>query len=47
MTNEGKTVLIEINDGFSLGNYGMKSYEYARFLEARWDELVAAKEQIV
>ena len=41
LTTENETVLIEINDGFSIGNYGLEDYHYARLLEARWDELVS------
>jgi ATP-grasp domain, R2K clade family 2 len=36
----GETVLLEINDAYSLGNYGVWHYHYARMLEARWDQLV-------
>ena len=39
-TNE--TVLVELNDGFAIGNYGLADYLYARLLEARWDELVSS-----
>ena len=41
VTSNNETVLIEVNDGFGLGNYGIVDYQYARFLEARWDELVS------
>ncbi len=40
VTFESETILIEVNDGFSIGNYGLADYHYARLLEARWDELV-------
>ena len=41
VTSKNETVLIEVNDGFSIGNYGIVDYNYARLLEARWDELVS------
>jgi len=33
------TILIEANEGYALGSYGLASLVYARFLEARWEEL--------
>jgi hypothetical protein len=36
----GKTGLVELNDGHSLGDYGMFPARYARLLEARWCELM-------
>jgi len=35
----GNTILIEINDGFGLAPYGLDPVKYARFLEARWNEI--------
>ncbi|QDU97385.1 ATP-grasp domain-containing protein [Lignipirellula cremea] len=37
----GRTVLIEANDGYSLGSYSLNSVDYSRLLEARWEELAA------
>lgn len=34
------TVLVEANDGFALGTYGLQPELYAQMLEARWKELV-------
>ena len=39
VTDDGRTLLIEINDGFSLGTYGLEETLYARLLTARWAEL--------
>lgn len=39
---DGKTLLIKANDGHSLGNYNLHSVEYAKLLEARWDEMAHA-----
>jgi ATP-grasp domain, R2K clade family 2 len=44
ITDEGKTLLVEVNDGHSLGNYNLRPVEYARLLEARWDELANSEE---
>lgn len=37
--DSGETVLVECNDGWSLGNYGLESNLYVRLLVARWREL--------
>lgn len=37
--SDGRTVLIEANDGYSLGSYNLNSVDYARLLEARWMDL--------
>ncbi len=36
----GQTVLVEANDGYSLGPYGLVSMDYAELLEARWLQLM-------
>lgn len=40
VTSKGETLLIEVNDGYSIGNYGLLSTSYAQMLEARWQELM-------
>lgn len=35
------TILIEANDGFALGCYGLESTTYAKMMAARWEELVS------
>ena len=39
VTKDGRTLLIEMNDGYSLGAYGLEPTLYARLLAARWAEL--------
>ena len=39
--SNGDTVLVEANDGYSLGSYRLNSVDYSRLLEARWAELAA------
>ena len=39
VTAAGKTVLVEVNDGYSLGNYGCPGHLYTAALECRWREL--------
>ena len=36
--------LVEINDGHSLGTYGISPINYAKFLSARWSELTKTKD---
>jgi ATP-grasp domain, R2K clade family 2 len=40
--DSGATRLVELNDGHSLGEYGLFAPRYARLLEARWCELTGA-----
>ena len=39
VTKQGETILVEANDGFSLGSYGLFYIDYAKLLSARWAEL--------
>lgn len=39
-TKDGKTLLVEVNDGFAMGTYGLQPELYAAMLEARWQEMV-------
>ncbi len=38
--DNGRTALVEWNDGFSLGSYGLEANSYAELILARWCELV-------
>lgn len=38
---DGSTSIVEVNDGYALGAYGLPPIPYAELLEARWIELVA------
>lgn len=40
LTDDGRTIIVEINDAFSLGNYGLPSMPYARMVTDRWCEIV-------
>ena len=39
VTDDGRTLMIEINDGYALGCYGLFYINYAKLLSARWAEL--------
>jgi hypothetical protein len=43
VTTDGRTLLVEVNDAFALGCYGLGAVEYADMLEDRWQEVVAGK----
>lgn len=42
----GKHYLIEVNDGHSIGCYGMGPISYAKFISARWSELTSTEDQL-
>jgi hypothetical protein len=39
VTDDGKTLLVEVNDGYSMGGYGIKPVLYSQMLDARWTEM--------
>ena len=41
VTADNRTLLVEINDGYAVGNYGLSPIDTFLFYEARWQELVA------
>ena len=40
VTPDGRTLLVEVNDAYSLGHMGLRPVTYANMLEDRWLELV-------
>ncbi len=40
VTDDRRTVFLELNDGYSIGAYGLEPSVYARFLATRWAELM-------
>lgn len=44
ITAEGRTLVVEANDGYAVGNYALTPLQYAHFLETRWDEMVGAND---
>lgn len=41
VTSDNRTVLIECNDGWSVGSYGLDGDVYSSFLLTRWNELMS------
>lgn len=40
VTTEGRTLLVEFNDAYALGCYGLQDIMYAKFISARWSQLL-------
>ena len=38
--SDGELRIVEVNDGFALASYGLQQIEYAKFISARWAELL-------
>lgn len=45
VTDKGETIVVEVNDGYSLGSYGLDPLLYAKLLSARWSELTNSKDE--
>ena len=45
VTKDGQTLLVEINDAYALGCYGLASIFYAKLISARWSELLGVKDE--
>ena len=45
LTDIDETIIVEINDGYSLGSYGLDPLLYAKLLSARWAELTGTKDE--
>ena len=46
LNENGEMFLVEVNDGHSLGTYGISSAHYAKFLSARWSELTETEDYL-
>ena len=40
VTTEGKTLLMEFNDAYALGYYGLAPILYAKLISARWSQIL-------
>lgn len=45
LTRDGRALLIEVNDGYALGCYGLFYLDYAKLLSARWAELAGTEDE--
>jgi len=39
VTDDGRTLVMEVNDGYAIGAYGLAPVRYAALIAARWAEL--------
>lgn len=46
VTDDGRTLLVEVNDGFALGSYGLDDTSYALLLSARWAQLMGVDDEL-
>lgn len=46
VNENGEMFLVEVNDGHSLGTYGLSSAHYAKFLSARWSQLTQTEDYL-
>lgn len=44
VTADGRTLLVEVNDGYALGNYGVRGHQYTAVIECRWRELMGLED---
>ena len=45
VTKDGRTLLVEFNDAYSLGAYGLADIYYAKLISARWSQLLGVKDE--
>ena len=45
VTKDGETRLVEINDAYALGCYGLHCLFYAKFISARWSQLLDRQDE--
>jgi hypothetical protein len=45
LTSDGDTIIVEVNDEYSLGSYGLDPLLYAKLLSARWAELTGTEDE--
>ena len=46
ITSDGRTLLVEANDGYSLGNYGLEPSLYSTLLAKRWIQMMCTLPKI-
>jgi ATP-grasp domain, R2K clade family 3 len=44
LTRDGRTLLVEVNDGYAIGAYGLFYIDYAKLLSARWAEMTDSED---
>lgn len=44
-TKDGRTLLVEINDAYALGCYGLPGVVYAKLISARWSQIMGVEDE--
>lgn len=44
LTKDGRFLIVEVNEGYSIGNYGLFYIDYAKLISARWAEMTEQKD---
>ncbi|WP_397363086.1 ATP-grasp domain-containing protein [Olleya sp. R77988] len=44
LTKDGRFLIVEVNEGYSIGNYGLFYTDYAKLISARWSEMTNQKD---
>ncbi|TAG03447.1 MAG: DUF4343 domain-containing protein [Cytophagia bacterium] len=44
LTRDGRLLIVEVNEGYSLGSYGLFYIDYAKLIAARWAEMTNQKD---
>jgi len=47
VTDKGQTIVIEVNDGYALGSYGLQPLNYAKLISARSSQLYGIKDDLI
>ena len=47
VTRDGRTLLVEMNDAYALGCYGLPGLLYARLISARWSQLLGRRDALI
>lgn len=45
VTDDGRTLLVEFNDTYSLGCYGLNDIQCAKLISARWSQLLNREDE--
>ena len=45
VTSDGRTLLVECNDAYALGCYGLPDIYYAKMISARWSQIMAVQDE--
>ena len=45
VTASKETILVECNDAYALGSYGLTDFKYAKFISARWSQILEREDE--